>query len=256
MPPSTWMQSLALAWAASIPEAAATAAATDSCSAESCPDSPAARAASAADTDTCSERSSISAHMCLMAWKLPIGLPNCSRTLAYSVAMFSAHRASPAASAASTVAARSSNRCRDAGSTRAGADSSVTRASGTEKSVASSGSHLHPVGRGVDQQHPLAGRQQQHPGRVGAEHLLDHPGDPVPVDAQLGPQRGARGAFAGHQRFQDLGVVDGQQQRRQRGRRDRAGHQGRGGLVEHAAQIGHGAAGSAELLGDRHTEDP
>ena len=28
------------------------------------------------------DRSNISAHMCLMAWKLPIGLPNCSRTLA------------------------------------------------------------------------------------------------------------------------------------------------------------------------------
>ena len=78
--------------------------------------------ASAAATAACCERSSISAHMCLMAWKLPIGLPNCSRTLAYSVAVSSAHRASPAASAASTVAARSSNRRRDAASRVAGAD--------------------------------------------------------------------------------------------------------------------------------------
>jgi len=41
-----------------------------------------ATAASAAATATCSARHSISAHRCLTAWKLPIGLPNCSRTLA------------------------------------------------------------------------------------------------------------------------------------------------------------------------------
>ena len=63
-----------------------------------------------AATDACSERSSISAHMCLIAWKLPIGLPNCSRTFAYSVAVCSVQRASPAASAASTVAATSASR--------------------------------------------------------------------------------------------------------------------------------------------------
>jgi len=37
------------------------------------PDSPPRRAASLAATEICSERSNISAHMCLMAWKLPIG---------------------------------------------------------------------------------------------------------------------------------------------------------------------------------------
>ena len=36
---------------------------------------------------TASAVSSISAHRCLTAWKLPIGLPNCSRTLAYSTAV-------------------------------------------------------------------------------------------------------------------------------------------------------------------------
>ena len=101
------MQSLALAVAASIPTDAAKAAAIDNCWSS---DSPAARAASAAATDACSLRSSISAHMCLIAWKLPIGLPNCSRTLAYSVAVVSSQRATPAASAAATVAARSTTR--------------------------------------------------------------------------------------------------------------------------------------------------
>ena len=82
--------------------------------------------------------------MCLMAWKLPIGLPNCSRTFAYSVAVRSIQRARPAASAASTVAARSSTRCRDTGSTSAGAESSTTRASGREKSVGFSASTATP----------------------------------------------------------------------------------------------------------------
>ncbi len=82
--------------------------------------------------------------MCLMAWKLPIGLPNCSRTLAYSVAVSNAHCATPAASAASTVAARSSNRRRDTASRVAGADVNVTFASGREKSVASNNSTATP----------------------------------------------------------------------------------------------------------------
>ena len=122
----------------------------------------AATAASAAATAICWERSSISAHMCLTAWKLPIGLPNCSRTLAYSAAVSSAQRATPAASAASTVAARSSNRRRDTASRVAGADLSVTRASGREKSVAANDSTA-PRHGGVDQHDVVADRQQQHP---------------------------------------------------------------------------------------------
>ncbi len=73
------MQSLTLAFAAATPMPAARAAAIESWSASL---SAAARAASAAATSACSARHSISAHRCLTAWKLPIGLPNCSRTLA------------------------------------------------------------------------------------------------------------------------------------------------------------------------------
>ena len=124
-----------------MPIAAAMAAAIDSC----CPSSPdAATAASAAATAACWERSSISAHMCLMAWKLPIGLPNCSRTFAYSTAVSNVQRATPAVSAASTVAVRSSNRRRETASAVAGTEFSVTRASGREKSVAVSRSTVTP----------------------------------------------------------------------------------------------------------------
>ena len=204
MPPSTWMQSLALAFAASMPMAAATAAAMDSCRSSA---SPTALAASAAATEACSERSSISAHMCLMAWKLPIGLPNCSRTFAYSVAVSSVQRASPAASAASTVAARSSTRCGDADSDRRRARRPArTRASGREKSVALQQLDRHAVGGGVDQHDSVAGGQQQHPGGVGAEHVLGGAGHPAAVEPQIGRQRDARGALARCQRLEQLGV--------------------------------------------------
>ena len=43
------------------------------------------------------------AHLCLMAWNCPIGRPNCSRILAYSVAVSVAHRATPTHSADSSV---------------------------------------------------------------------------------------------------------------------------------------------------------
>ena len=97
------MQSLVLATAASIPIAAATAAAIASCGSSS---SPTARAASAAAALICSERHSMLAQRCFTAWKLPIGLPNCSRTFAYSQAVSTDQRASPAASADSNVALR------------------------------------------------------------------------------------------------------------------------------------------------------
>ena len=110
--------------------------------------------------------------MCLTAWKLPIGLPNCSRTLAYSVAVSSIQRASPAASAASTVAARSAKRWRGSRSASAGAIDSVTRASGREKSVAVSGSTRDAVGGRVDHQHPIARGEQQHTVGQAAQHEL------------------------------------------------------------------------------------
>ena len=169
MPPSTWMQSFALALANSMPAAAATAAAIDSCASS---EPSAARAASPAATATCSERSSISAHMCLTAWKLPIGLPNCSRTFAYSVAVCSVHLASPAASAASTVAARSSTRCLATGNSSAGASTSTTRASGREKSVGVNDFDGHPVGGRVDENEVVAGGQHEHAVTDGAKDVV------------------------------------------------------------------------------------
>lgn len=76
------MQSLTFAFTAGIATPAASAAAIENWFSSAAPAAPAARAASYAATSACSARHSISAHRCLMAWKLPIGLPNCSRTLA------------------------------------------------------------------------------------------------------------------------------------------------------------------------------
>ncbi len=59
-----------------------------------------------------STSSSMSAHLCLMAWNEPIGRPNCTRSLAYCTAVSSTFWAPPTCSAARATAARSSTRSR------------------------------------------------------------------------------------------------------------------------------------------------
>ncbi len=127
------MQSLALATAAS--RATTAALATES---GCCP-----FAASQASASAASARQSISAHRCLTAWNAPIGWPNCSRTLAWSTATVRHRRATPAASAAAKVAARSAT----GGTVRTSpgrTPENRMRASGREKSNASSGSTVTP----------------------------------------------------------------------------------------------------------------
>ena len=75
-----------------------------------------------------SAATSMFAQWCLTAWKVAIGRPNCSRTLAYSAACSVVSAAMPAASAASTARAMSVSSPRAPGSTVAGAASSLTRA--------------------------------------------------------------------------------------------------------------------------------
>src|SRR5205823_8034338 len=52
------------------------------------------------------------AHLCWMAWKLPIGRPNCSRTLAYSTDISRTFCAPPHISAQSPTLPRSATRSR------------------------------------------------------------------------------------------------------------------------------------------------
>ena len=172
------MQSLTLAFAAAMPTLAAIAAAIENCRSSSAshasPAAWAARAASEAATSACSARHSISAHRCLMAWKLPIGLPNCSRTLAYATAVSSDHRVTPAASAASTVAARSRTRWPDLPSGVTGADFSTTRANGREKSVARSGSTCTPsLAVSTNSQFPSAGSSRTPPSAAPSTQLTE-----------------------------------------------------------------------------------
>ena len=49
----------------------------------------------------------MSAHLCLIAWKEPIGRPNCTRSLAYCTAISSTSCPPPTCSAASATTARS-----------------------------------------------------------------------------------------------------------------------------------------------------
>ena len=105
MPPCTWMQSWVQCSTAAGASVAATAAANSKAVSSDgfslC--SSIARAASHTAAVARSVSAIISAHLCLMAWNWPIGLPNCSRILAYAVAVSVAQRATPMHSADSSV---------------------------------------------------------------------------------------------------------------------------------------------------------
>ncbi len=59
-----------------------------------------------------STRTSASARWCFTAWKDPMGLPNCDRSLAYSAAMATSRSATPTNTAPVLIAARSPSTAR------------------------------------------------------------------------------------------------------------------------------------------------
>ena len=236
MPPSTCTQSWATPTASSRATAAATAAARVRCSGPSSQ----ARAASHATAVIASVRSSIEAQRCLTAWKEPIGLPNCSRTVAYDAAVSRHQRASPAASAASSIAiasrtswgssSRSSSGSAPARSTEpTRVDRSCTRPGVTATASAD-----------VDVPPPRH-RDEQVGGQPGPEHgaalAQAHPEGHRPVGhppQQVGrlrhlPQHGSRG----HRR------------------RERPGDHRGGGRLDGDELVQHRAAPAAERLGQR-----
>ena len=135
----------------------------------------------------------------------------------------------------------------------AGAESSTTRASGREKSVALSGSTVTPSAAASTSTTGLRrAAAAPRPGRRPARSPRCR--TPGRRRVQIGRQRDARRALTGGQRLEHVRLVE--HQGGQRRRRDRAGHQGGGGLVDHRAEILDGAVRSAGLLGHRDTEDP
>src|SRR5581483_4293229 len=104
MPPWIWMFSAAAWKYASLQYAFASDATDGSSSLSSDAHQPAEYAADLADSTS----SSMSAHLCLMAWNEPMGRPNWMRTLAYSTLMSRQRCAPPTCSAARATAARSS----------------------------------------------------------------------------------------------------------------------------------------------------
>ncbi len=110
------------------------------------------------------------------------------------------------------------------------------------------------VGARVDQDDGISGGQQQHPARVRAEHVLGGARRAAALESHVGRQRNAGNPLAGYQRLQDVGPLD--HQGGQCRRRDRTGDHGGSGLVDHRAQILDGAVGAALLLGKGNAEDP
>ena len=103
------------------------------------------------------------AHLCWIAWKLPIGLPNCSRTLAYSTLISSTRCAPPHISAQSATLARSTRRSSSAPARRRGAEHGV-RADGdvVETDLAELARLVHGLeARRADARSPCASTQKR-----------------------------------------------------------------------------------------------
>ncbi len=93
----------------------------------------------------------------------------------------------------------------------------------------------HTVAGGVDHHDVVIDGKQQQPGGVRAQHVVDGPRDPAVLVAQIGAQRRTGGQPTRGQAVEQARIVDHQRGQRRRG--DRAGHERRGGLVDHGAQI-------------------
>ena len=268
MPPSSETHSTAVSTAAGSAETAACAAASR-CWSE---DWSWARAASQAAAQMISARSSIRAALCWTAWKLPTGLPNCSRVRTWSTAVSTHHRATPLASAASRVLTTRSTWSGAGGASRSAAP---TRCAAQLEAADGAGE----VGRLVDQHGgrrtgvepephrlgpevgllvgPLVGADQHHLGAGQAQHrgrrALDDPAVAVRGrdEARRSHQR-ARGALG--VRLDEvvarslLGQAGGDPARHHRGE-ERAGEQLAPQLFGHDREVGQVCARPATLLG-------
>ena len=131
-----------------------------------------------------------SASMCLTAWNEPMGLPNCTRSLAYCTVSARTWSAAPSISALASVAARSTSSAAASSPprNRAGVPSKDRTPSSRVRSMAGSGAgrpsvaQVDPVDPAGGQDHGDVGR-----GRVGDRRRL-------PAEAGLAPGPGDREA--------------------------------------------------------------
>ena len=228
-----------------------------------------------------STSSSMSAHLCLMAWNEPIGRPNCTRTLAYSTAISSTFWAPPTCSAARPTAARSST----VDSTSqpspsvpmsvAGVSANSSLACLRVWSIVDSAVRVRPAaspstanrltpgagaggdddqvgGVAVEHEHLRAGRASSRRPACVASMVMPRL---VPLARRLGEgERGDR--LAGGDAGQVVllgGVVAGLEQRvggEHDGREERRAQQRPAHLLEHDAELDVAVARAAELLGD------
>ncbi len=129
------------------------------------------------------------AQWCLTAWKDPIGLPNCTRSLAYAAVISRACSATPVASAAAATTPSASTRSSSVGGVGSRVAQQVVRghwtpSKVTEKSPAGLVDHRNSLAaearsRRVDQHDRRyivspAGGDHQEVGQVGVEHEPRH----------------------------------------------------------------------------------
>ena len=112
------------------------------------------------------------------------------------------------------------------------------------------------VGGGVDQKElGIRPRKQQHPTRIGAQHVFGGARCPAAVVFQVGGERQPGGSLAGGQCLQQVGPRTRYDQRGNGRGRDRTGNHRGGRFVDHGAQVVDGAARAAGLFGQCHSED-
>ena len=116
------------------------------------------------------------AQWCLTAWKVAMGRPNCTRTLAYAAACSVHSVAMPTASAAVMRRARSTRTRRPPGITSAGAPDSTTRALRRVGSRLSGTSTVTPARADLDDDDVVACGQDEHMGEAAAQDRRSRPG--------------------------------------------------------------------------------
>src|SRR6478735_6093745 len=168
-----------------------------------------------------------SAIRCLSAWKLPIGRPNCTRSLVYSTVRSRHFVAAPICSAANRIAALPAS----PGSAPMSAESlTSTRASRRVRSIVSTRCAVKVV--------PRASRGDDDVGDVAVDHI-----------AGVEHDRSDRGALGQPLDRLGVGLVGGEQgEFGECGAEQRRRHQRLAELLDHHGSVGEIAAGAAQLL--------
>ena len=223
------------------------------------PASTAARAASQTSAVASSAATSMLAQWCLTAWKVAMGRPNCTRTLAYAAACSVHSVAMPTASAAVMRRARSTRTRRPPGITSAGAPDSTTAVAAPRQVEVVRDLHHDATRSNVHDDGVVTRGEDEQMGEATAQDRRSRAGGLAVRHRDVRRQRDAA---------EDRAVGQpGQEARRQRTgrgrvdhragdhrRHERSGRDGAAELLGHHDELGQPEAGAALVLGEVEAE--